>query len=226
MITIPTFPPHEVVEQTVETALELIQPNFHMGIDVSLAVIPFLLALLLFRGGALPSLLWWPLLLIFVLFVPNAPYVLTDVIHFVAKVRVTPPLPIWAMSILLLEYIVYFLLGMQCFTLSLMLWGRFLKELGHRHVIIPLELAMIASTSFAIYLGRIERFNSWDVVTEPDRLIVRALRDLSLPHPLELTIIFFMVVLLVHYLLKAMNSAILLLLGRASTHHRPPKRSV
>lgn len=226
MIAIPSLPAHEAIQQTVETARELIQPNFHMGIDVSLAVIPFLLALLLFRGGNLPSFLWWPLLLVFTLFLPNAPYVLTDVIHFVAKVRVTPPLPIWAMSILLLEYVFYFLMGMQFFTLSLMLWGRFLKERGHGLLIIPLELTMIAATSFAIYLGRIERFNSWDVVTEPDHLIAHALKDLTLPRPLELTIIFFAVVLLVHYLLKAMNSMILFLLGHRSHHHQRPSQLV
>ena len=89
------LPSKTLVEQTIEQAISVIRPEFHMGLDISLALIPFLLALLLFRFAKLPGLLWWPFFAVFVLFLPNAPYVLTDVIHFVAKVRVTPPLPIW-----------------------------------------------------------------------------------------------------------------------------------
>ena len=201
-----TLPSRALLEQTIDQAIAVIQPNFHMGLDISLALIPFLLALLLFRSTKLPSLLWWPLFAVFVLFLPNAPYVLTDVIHFVSKVRVTPPLPIWAMSILLFEYILYFLFGMQCFTLSIMLWGRLLKRHGLGWLVLPLELLLIAASSFAIYLGRIDRLNSWDVVTDPRGLLDHALRDATMPKPLELTVIFFVAVMVIHYLLKGMNS--------------------
>jgi uncharacterized membrane protein len=200
------MPPHALVEQTIEQAIEVIRPNFHMGLDLSLALIPFLLALLLFRDTKLPGLLRWPLFAVFVLFLPNAPYVLTDVIHFVAKIRVTPPLPVWAMSILLFEYVLYFLFGMQCFTLSIMLWDSVLKRLGFGWLILPLELLLIAASSFAIYLGRIDRLNSWDVVTDPRGLLDHALRDVTMPKPLELTVIFFVAVTVIHYLLKGMNS--------------------
>ena len=215
-----TLPSHALVEQTIDQAIALIQPNFHMGLDVSLALIPFLLALLLFRSIKLPSLLWWPLFAVFVLFLPNAPYVLTDVIHFVSKVRVTPPLPIWAMSILLFEYIVYFLFGMQCFTLSIMLWNSLLRRRGFGWLNLPLELLLIAASSFAIYLGRIDRLNSWDVVTDPRGLLDHALRDATMPKPLELTVIFFIAVLVIHYLLKGMNSfARFLLSPKAADRH-------
>jgi len=184
-----------------------------MGLDLSLALIPFLLSLLLFRSVKLHGLLWWPLFAVFVLFLPNAPYVLTDVIHFVARVRVIPPLPIWAMSILLFEYILYFLFGMQCFTLSIMLWDSVLERRGLGCLIVPMELLLIAASSFAIYLGRIERINSWDVVTDPRGLLGHALRDATMPKPLELTVIFFVAVTLIHYLLKGMNSFVRFLIS-------------
>jgi uncharacterized membrane protein len=211
-----SLPSHDLLEQTLEQAITLIRPNFHMGLDLSLALTPFLLALLLFRSVKLPALIWWPLFAVFVLFLPNAPYVLTDVIHFVAKVRVTPPLPIWAMSILLLEYILYFLFGMQCFTLSIMLWDRTLKRRGFGRLILPLELLVIAASSFAIYLGRIDRLNSWDVVTDPRGLLDHALRDATMPKPLELTLIFFAAVTLLHFLLKGMNSFVRFLITAKS----------
>ena len=208
------LPSKTLVEHTIEQAISVIRPEFHMGLDISLALIPFLLALLLFRFAKLPGLLWWPFFAVFVLFLPNAPYVLTDVIHFVAKVRVTPPLPIWAMSVLLFEYILYFLFGMQCFTLSIMLWDNVLKRRGFKWMILPMELLLIASSSFAIYLGRIDRLNSWDVVTDPHGLLDHALRDATMPKPLELTVIFFVAVTVIHFLLKGMNSLVITLLVR------------
>lgn len=208
------LPSKTLVEQTIEQAISVIRPEFHMGLDISLALIPFLLALLLFRFAKLPGLLWWPFFAVFVLFLPNAPYVLTDVIHFVAKVRVTPPLPIWAMSVLLFEYILYFLFGMQCFTLSIMLWDNVLKRRGFKWLILPMELLLIAASSFAIYLGRIDRLNSWDVVTDPHGLLDHALRDATMPKPLELTVIFFVAVTVIHFLLKGMNSLVITLLVR------------
>jgi uncharacterized membrane protein len=214
-----TFPSHDLVEQTLEQAVAVIQPNFHMGLDLCLALIPFLLALLLFRSIKLPGLLWWPLFAVFVLFLPNAPYVLTDVIHFVSKVRVSPPLPIWAMSILLFEYILYFLFGMQCFTLSIMLWDSVLKRRGLAWLILPMELLLIAASSFAIYLGRIDRLNSWDVVTDPKGLLDHALRDATMPKPLELTVIFFLAVLVIHYLLKGMNSFVQFLISQKTADY-------
>ncbi len=208
------LPSKTLVEQTLEQAISVIRPEFHMGLDISLALIPFLLALLLFRFAKLPGLLWWPFFAVFVLFLPNAPYVLTDVIHFVAKVRGTPPLPIWAMSVLLFEYILYFLFGMQCFTLSIMLWDNVLKRRGFKWMILPMELLLIAASSFAIYLGRIDRLNSWDVVTDPHGLLDHALRDATMPKPLELTVIFFVAVTVIHFLLKGMNSLVITLLVR------------
>ena len=219
MIQTVPLPSHELVRQTMQHALEVLRPNFHMGLDLTLAFLPFLLSLVLFGKGRIPSLLWWPMLGVFVLFLPNAPYVLTDVIHFVAKVRVTPPLPIWAMSVLLLEYMVYFLIGMQCFTLSLMCWDRFLRERGRGWLIFPLEFLLIAASAFAIYLGRIDRFNSWDVVTDAGRLIQSTVQDLSRMEPMELTITFFAAVLLIHYLLRLMNTLVIRLLVRRHHSH-------
>ena len=37
------------LEQTFEQAIQIVRPNFHMGLDLTLAIIPFLIALLIFR---------------------------------------------------------------------------------------------------------------------------------------------------------------------------------
>lgn len=204
-----------LLEQTVDQALEIVRPNFHMGLDLLLAIIPFVIALAIFREKPrFPAFVWWSLLAVMVLFLPNAPYVLTDVIHFVAKVRVTPPLPIWAMSLLMLEYFLYFLIGMECFVIPMMLWGRMLRRDRCGWLITPLELLIISLSAFGIYLGRVDRLNSWDVITDPEHLLNQALRDALTPKPEEMTILFFLAVIVVFYLIKSMNVLITRLLRR------------
>lgn len=213
------MPLHHVdalLEQTFEQAVAIVRPNFHMGLDLMLAIIPFVIAMLIFRDKSrIPSLVWWPLLGIMVLFLPNAPYVLTDVIHFVAKIRVTPPLPIWAMSLLLLEYFLYFLIGMECFVITLMLWERMLRRHRRGWLIIPLELLIMSLSAFGIYLGRIDRLNSWDVVTDPERLVNQTLHDVLTLKTEGMTLLFFLAVVVVFYLIKALNILISGLLGRS-----------
>lgn len=214
-LPLPLHEVHALIQQSFEQAIAIIRPQFHMGLDLFLAFTPFVIALLIFRKkSSVPAILWWPLLAIMVLFLPNAPYVLTDVIHFVAKVRVTPPLPIWAMSLLLLEYFFYFLIGMECFVISMMLWGRTLRRHHWGWLIFPLEILMISLSAFGIYLGRIDRLNSWDVVTNPEHLMNQALRDALNPKPQEMTLLFFLVLLVVFYLIKTVNILIARLLAR------------
>ena len=211
-----SLPLHKVdslLLQTVEQAVAIVRPNFHMGLDLVLAIIPPVIALLIFHEKTrIPALFWWPLLGIMVLFLPNAPYVLTDVIHFVAKVRVTPPLPIWAMSLLLVEYFFYFLIGMECFVIPMMLWEKTLRRHRLGRLIAPLELLIISLSAFGIYLGRIDRLNSWDVVTDPERLVNQALHDALALKPEEMTLLFFVTVVVLYYLMKSFNILITRLL--------------
>jgi uncharacterized membrane protein len=212
------------IEQTLDQAIGIIRPDFHIGIDLALAIFPLLIALIIFRRSIrIPALLWWPLLGVFVLFLPNAPYVLTDVIHFVEKVRVTPPLPIWAMSLLLLEYFVYFLFGMQCFTVSVMILGRFIKRQLSGWLVFPIEIAVIALSSFAMYMGRIDRLNSWNIVTDPQGLMHHAARDASSAKPMELTVFFFCAVTILFYFLKGWNHLAAGLFRHHSSHQEDGK---
>ena len=208
------FRNHPGAEQTLEQALGIIRPDFHMGWDLFLALFPLVLALFLFQEvRKIQAWIWWPLWACFVAFLPNAPYVLTDVIHFVEKIRVTPPLPLWATSLLLLEFLLYFSIGLQSFTFSLMLWGSFLKRNGASWLIVPLELLMLVLSAFGMYLGRIDRLNSWNLLTRPGEVMDRAVLDLYGQRPEELTLIFLAALFLLYYAAKGMNLLVLWLLG-------------
>jgi uncharacterized membrane protein len=211
---------HLHLEQTVWQPLKLIQPNFHLGWDLFLALIPFAIALIIFHPSRkLPKVLNWSLLLVFVAFLPNAPYVLTDVIHLIDRIRVTPALPVWATSLLLVEFSLYFFIGMQSFTVSLMLWERKLKQQHYTWLILPIEWLMILLSAFGMYLGRFDHFNSWDLVTDPEKLMDHSLREAISLQPQMVTLFFVAVVALIFYLTKMTNIMVANLLHPLSENH-------
>ncbi|MES2567647.1 MAG: DUF1361 domain-containing protein [Bacteroidota bacterium] len=104
-----------------------------------------------------------PLLGIWLLFIPNAPYILTDLFHLKQRSY----LPLWFDLILVLSFA---LIGMILFLKSLRDMLSILKKYVnaiHFALITPVIFWLI---SFGLYLGRYLRFNSWDIV-HPLRLL-------------------------------------------------------
>lgn len=134
--------------------------------NLFLAWVPYLLALALVgldRVGApgwvlaAPGIVW-------LLFLPNAPYILTDFIHLGA----IPGASLWFDALLI-----------GAFAATGLLLGLASLYLVH-HVVAArlgptagwvLALGALALSSIGIYLGRFPRFNSWDVVTNPGGLV-------------------------------------------------------
>ena len=98
-----------------------------------------------------------------VLFLPNAPYVLTDVVHMVHDIQRAHS-DTWA-YLVIATYGVLFAFGLASYAFSLQLFRRFL----HRTVRARLDRAgdprRARACVLAMYLGRVIRLNSWDVVT-------------------------------------------------------------
>lgn len=169
----------------MQVAADALRPEFRMLLDLTLALVPLVLAIWLFRPGHYRGLLWWPGVVVFILFLPNAPYVLTDVLHLVEKVRERPPLPIWAVGLLVLpEYGLYFLAGLQSYTISLLLLRSFLRRHGRGHWVRPMEWTLHLLCGYGVYLGRFLRLNSWDVVYRTEAVARDVAVTLEQPHAL------------------------------------------
>jgi uncharacterized membrane protein len=184
----------------------------HAGIawNLLLAWIPFALALVVYdrvRSGvttpalAAAGVLW-------LLFLPNAPYIVTDLKH----VRSGGPVPV-LYDVMLLSAAAWtgLLLGLA----SLYLMHSVARRLVGAATGWALVMGALALSSFGIYLGRVQRWNSWDVFVRPgpllDALASGALDPLSHPRPIALTILFTSFLLasyLVFYSLARLNSLV------------------
>ncbi|MFC4858170.1 DUF1361 domain-containing protein [Actinophytocola glycyrrhizae] len=155
-----------------------------MGWNAFLALVPLVLAHLLFGRRQRPR---WLLITggaVFVAFLPNAPYVLTDVLHLPRDLRHVES---WVAAGLLTQYLVLFAIGFVAYVLSLVRLERWLAERGvSRRAVLLTDLSLHALCAVGIVLGRVFRFNSWDLVTNPGGL----LELVRVPQPRTVLVLF------------------------------------
>ncbi len=103
--------------------------------------------------------------LIWLLFLPNAPYMLTDLIHM----RYRDEALVWYDLMLLLWFAwTGIMLGLG----SIYLMQEIVTDLLGAFAGWVIAIISIGLTSFGIYLGRFLRWNSWDVLRNPLALFV------------------------------------------------------
>ena len=142
------------------------EPRFGWVVsNLVLAWIPFLLAILIYdRARAGTRLLALsPLLALWLLFLPNAPYLVTDFTHVYAD----RPVPLW-FDILITGSAAG--TGMLLGFFSLYLVQVVVRRSFGVRVAWAASLLALALSSFGIYLGRVLRWNSWDVLVDPTML--------------------------------------------------------
>jgi uncharacterized membrane protein len=153
---------------------DVVIPNIGwMGWNTLLALAPLGVALALFdrvRHGPL----WWLGVAVFTALLPNAPYVLTDIVHFPADVRAATDRAV--ILGLIPEYGLYFLVGFASYAGCIALVRRHLAAVGLRHWRLPAEMALHGLCAVGLYIGRFLRFNSWDLLLRP-RLVASSLAE-------------------------------------------------
>lgn len=147
--------------------------------NLFLAFIPLVISLWLFlRRSKKRSLFWWLGFIIFIAFLPNAPYLLTDIIHLIEAIRAG--YSIWITTLIFIPLHLFAIwLGWEAYVISLINQGYYLRKQGAKKFILGSELITHALCSIGIYLGRFRRFNSWDFVSKPDILITSTIDDLT-----------------------------------------------
>ena len=128
-----------------------------------------------------------PLFFLWFLFFPNAPYLVTDVLHIASS----SPALLWYDSLL---FFFFGWIGLLLGMLSLFNVHQYIKTRLNYFFSEIIIIAICFVSSLGIYLGRFERWNSWDMFVHPI-ILVRHLSNLSisLTHtgtPLMFVIIF------------------------------------
>lgn len=178
--------------------------------NLFLAFIPLVLSFWLFRGKATHhALLWWVALIVFVAFLPNAPYVLTDIIHLIRGVN--PGLSPWVIALIVIPvHLLAMLSGFEAYVVCLINQGYYLKRQGVGQFVIWAELFAHALCAIGVYLGRFRRFNSWDLVTDTGIVVVRTVNDLTERRPLLVIFIIFVVLTVFYWIMKQITLGLVL----------------
>ncbi|SJZ79147.1 DUF1361 domain-containing protein [Sediminibacterium ginsengisoli] len=112
---------------------------------------------------------------IWLLFLPNAPYLLTDIFHFEER----PGFPVWFDMIMVSSGSWN---GLILGVISLMQFETFLAKLVKPFWVKVGMFTGLLLCSYGIFIGRYLRFNSWDVFTSPKMIISSSAHHFLLPH--------------------------------------------
>ncbi|MEG4487267.1 MULTISPECIES: DUF1361 domain-containing protein [unclassified Microcoleus] len=153
------------------------------------------------RQRGVRSLRWWGGFFWFIAFLPNAPYVLTDIIHLIRQIKEGNS--VWTVTLALIpQYLAFMLAGFGAYVLSVMNLGYYLKQQGLSRFILVTEITIHALSAIGIYLGRFIRFNTWDILTNPDALVNSVMNDLIGKRPVLVMAVTFVVIAVLYWLMK------------------------
>ena len=140
--------------------------NLYLVWNLFLAAIPYVISHQMQHRSITPGKKYfWVLVIIWLAFLPNAPYIITDFVHLqhVSKI------PMWY------DYSLIFLT-----SITGLLYGT-ISMIHMRHLLLvkyPLKyirlsyIGLFPLVAYGIYLGRFIRLNSWDIFVRPIEVFV------------------------------------------------------
>jgi uncharacterized membrane protein len=178
---------------------------FFLNWNLLLAMLPWGISMLLvmkpkFRENrvlvSISIMLW-------LLFFPNAPYILTDLFHTKAHRGI----PMWYDLVLILSYA---WTGLLYGLFSLWHIERVLQRYFSIKTITRMSSALFFVVAFGIYLGRVLRWNSWDALTHPvtllEDILVRFYEPEAYPQTWGMTLLLGVFLNIVYWTFKYVHS--------------------
>ena len=105
------------------------------------------------------------LFFVWLLFFPNAPYVITDLFHLKPVVDV----PLWFDLILIISFAWN---ALMIGFVSLLEIQRFLNRKFSQQLSWSVIISVLILSGFGVFLGRYERWNTWDIIFNPLALFI------------------------------------------------------
>jgi len=150
---------------------------------------------------------------VWIIFLPNTLYLLTDIIHFFPNMHRVEGI---GKLIVVLQYLLLLLLGVITYFAAVYPAEKAAEEKMKWNQIIFI-LLINGLVSFGITLGRVERTNSWYFVTDPPRILHDTTQMLTSLNLVFLILIFTLLSTLLYFSLRAS----LPLIQRAKRKVRP-----
>jgi len=181
--------------------------------NLFLAFIPWAVSSLIilnknFRSNKIALLL---LLGIWLLFFPNAPYILTDLFHL----RLRESAPIWFDLGIVLAFA---WTGLTFGFISLMDIESIVSEYTNTKIARVISFVLLFVGSFGVYIGRYLRWNSWDIIQDPVPLLSdiadRFLNPLSHPRTWGMTILMGIILNMMFWAIRLITEKRVLLSGK------------
>jgi uncharacterized membrane protein len=149
--------------------------------------------------------------LVFIAFLPNAPYLLTDIIHLIEAIR--DYYSVWIITLVMIPpHLLAIAAGFEAYVLSLINLSYYLQRQGVGKFVIWAELMTHALCAVGVYLGRFKRFNTWDFITQPDDLARSVMDDLTAKRPVLVMAVTFVVLAVLYWLMKQVTLGLVLLI--------------
>ncbi len=171
--------------------------------NICLAIIPLLISIALL--GNLNKRIRWIFFACWLLFFPNALYIITDLLHLKQRNNI----PLWYDVVLIFSAAIN---GLLMAFVSLQHVETFLRSKFNRQKTGFILFACLFLSSFGIYLGRFLRWNSWDIIVNPFGLSSEVLQHFTSPaeHPRTwgVTIIFTMFFSVFYFMVKKLPGII------------------
>ena len=146
--------------------------------NMFLAFIPYLISswMLWYSDNKKPYKLFMIIgFVAWIIFLPNAPYLVTDLIH-TGRIMVVPVF--YDLTVLFSSALVGLLFAF--YSLS-HIERIFLKKFGNKATTLCM-IVVIFISSFGIYLGRFIRFNSWHILTDVSSVFLKVWAIISKPY--------------------------------------------
>jgi uncharacterized membrane protein len=135
---------------------------FFLPWNLLLAWLPYMFSLNFMKFGKF-RLSWMKvtgLFLAWLIFLPNSPYLLTDLVHLAPRSGI----PLWFDALLI---VLFAWTGLILGLISIAHVHRYIRLNFPDWLSRCLLLVIIMLCSFGIYVGRILRWNSWDLIVQP-----------------------------------------------------------
>lgn len=170
--------------------------------NLFLAWIPYWITLLLDKTSSSDKLTITSLFVLaaWLLFFPNAPYIITD-FQYLGSYTQTP---LWFNIILLISFA---WTGLMLGYMSLREVQLFLNKRMHVAWSWGLTIGALVAASYGIFLGRYQRWNSWDIIAQPIDLLQDILTTMTSPRALAMTLVLSVFLILGYLTLTFLMSA-------------------